>query len=42
MGGEFEAKLHLSLNVPITTAADEKICANFLNFKGMIFYENRL
>ena len=32
----------LTLKAPITTAADDKFCAIFLNFQGMIFHENCL
>ena len=35
----------LTLKAPITTAADDKFCNIFLNFrknKAMIFYKNRL
>ena len=36
---------HLTLKAPITTAADDKFCDIFFNFRkklGMIFHENRL
>ena len=46
VNGPESAKMHLTLKAPITTAADDKFCEIFPNFRKkiryMIFHEIRL